>query len=88
MKTVLIAIVLMAASASAGAQTAHAVRGYTRADGTYVAPHYQSNPDATKLNNYSTQGNVNPYTGQPGTVDPYAPKPVENPYAFKPYKPN
>ena len=74
MKMVLIGFALAAVSASAGAQTAHEVRGYTKADGTYVAPHYQSNPDATRLNNYSTQGNVNPYTGQSGTVDPYAPK--------------
>ncbi|MGE5513850.1 MAG: hypothetical protein ACM31O_21695 [Bacteroidota bacterium] len=47
------------------------VRGYTRRDGTYVQPHYQTNPDGNKFNNYSTQGNVNPYTGKPGTVDPF-----------------
>ena len=88
MKMVLIGLVLAAVAASAGAQTAHGVRGYTKADGTYVAPHYQSNPDTTRLNNYSTQGNVNPYSGQSGTVNPYAPKPATNPYAFKPYKPN
>ena len=42
------------------------VRGYTRRDGTYVQGHYRSNADSTKLNNYSTQGNYNPYTGQQG----------------------
>jgi len=30
----------------------------------------QTNPNSTKLDNYSTKGNVNPYTGKPGTVDP------------------
>jgi hypothetical protein len=55
---------------SAGADTY--VNGYVRKDGTYVQPHYRTDPDSTKLNNYSTQGNVNPYTGQAGTVDPYA----------------
>ena len=48
----------------------HLVRGYERSDGTYVAPHYQTNPNATRNDNYSTRGNVNPYTGQPGTKAP------------------
>lgn len=56
------------------AQTAHAVRGYVRADGTYVAPHYQTNPNATQADNYSALGNVNPYTGAVGTRSP-APAP-------------
>jgi hypothetical protein len=47
------------------------VSGYTRSNGTYVAPHYRTAPDATKLNNWSTKGNVNPYTGKAGTKDPY-----------------
>jgi hypothetical protein len=47
------------------------VGGYVNKNGTYVAPHYQSPPDASKLNNYSTKGNVNPYTGKQGTRDPY-----------------
>ena len=46
------------------------VRGYTRRDGTYVQPHYRSAPDGNVYNNWSTRGNVNPYTGQPGTVNP------------------
>ena len=47
------------------------VRGYTRSDGTYVQPHYRSSPNSTTLDNYSTRGNTNPYTGKRGTVDPY-----------------
>ena len=39
------------------------VRGYTRSDGTYVAPHYRSSPNATRNDNWTTRGNVNPYTG-------------------------
>lgn len=46
------------------------VRGYTRQDGTYVAPHYRSSPNSTPLDNWSTRGNVNPYTGQQGTRSP------------------
>lgn len=47
------------------------VRGYTRKDGTYVPPHDRTAPNDTKLDNWSTKGNINPETGKPGTVDPY-----------------
>ncbi len=43
------------------------VRGYTRSNGTYVQPHYRSSPNNTKIDNWSTYGNVNPYTGSVGT---------------------
>jgi hypothetical protein len=43
------------------------VRGYTLPNGTYVAPHHRSSPDNSYNNNWSVQGNVNPYTGQQGT---------------------
>ena len=51
-----------------GASGSVRVGGYTRKDGTYVAPHYRSAPDGSFYNNWSTKGNVNPYTGTPGTV--------------------
>lgn len=47
--------------------SSHAVRGYTTRRGTTVAPHRQTNPDHTQRNNYSTKGNVNPWTGKTGT---------------------
>lgn len=47
------------------------VRGYHRKDGTYVQPHYRSDPDGDRSNNWSTRGNVNPYTGERGTKSPY-----------------
>jgi len=43
------------------------VKGYTKKDGTYVAPHHRSAPDSTKSNNWSSKGHINPYTGKPGT---------------------
>jgi hypothetical protein len=43
------------------------VRGYSRGNGTYVQPHYRSNPDGNRYNNWSTYPNVNPYTGRMGT---------------------
>jgi hypothetical protein len=54
---------------------AHGVRGHVKKDGTYVQPHQQTNPNKSKADNWSSQGNVNPYTGKAGTVDPYAPSP-------------
>lgn len=49
------------------------VKGYYRANGTYVAPHYRSDPDGIKSNNWSYPGNTNPYTGKTagGSVDSY-----------------
>jgi hypothetical protein len=46
------------------------VQGYTRGDGTYVAPSYRSSPDSSYNNNYSVRPNVNPYTGNYGTKAP------------------
>jgi hypothetical protein len=43
------------------------VDGYYKTDGTYVQPHYRSEPNNNSSDNWSTKGNVNPYTGQKGT---------------------
>jgi hypothetical protein len=71
MKKFVTIIALISVAAPALAAGSHYTRGYTRRDGTYVTPHYSTNPDSTKLNNWSTKGNYNPYTGKPGTIDPY-----------------
>jgi len=54
-------------SYSYGSRSDHSVSGYTRSNGTYVRPSHATNPDSTRNNNYSTKGNVNPYTGKFGT---------------------
>ena len=74
MKTTILRLVLAVGIILTGLLESSAqvrVRGYTRKDGTYVAPHYRSSPNSTKADNWSTKGNVNPYTGQPGTRNPY-----------------
>jgi hypothetical protein len=43
------------------------VRGYTRKDGTYVQPYRRSIGNSTRRDNWSTKGNINPYTGKKGT---------------------
>ena len=49
----------------------HYSSGYTTQSGTTVQPHYQTNSNNTQLDNYSTRGNVNPYTGAVGTRSPH-----------------
>jgi hypothetical protein len=48
----------------------HSVRPYVTKRGTYVPGHMQTNPNHTKRDNFSTKGNVNPYTGKAGTKNP------------------
>lgn len=71
MKRILLALVCFAALEVA----AHAewVNGYITWDGRYVPGYFRSPADGVFQNNYSTRGNVNPYTGQAGyrTYQPY-----------------
>jgi hypothetical protein len=69
MRLFILAVAALAVTSTASAQVY--VHGYTTKNGTYVAPHYRSSPDGNPYNNYSTVGNVNPYTGQAGTKNPY-----------------
>lgn len=69
MRLILTIALLLISSQAPAADTY--VNGYTKQDGTWVAPHYQTKPDNNAFNNYSSQGNVNPYTGKAGTIDPY-----------------
>jgi hypothetical protein len=62
----IIVLALSVVSLSAFAQVD--VSGYYKSNGTYVAPHHRTAPNSTISDNYSTKGNVNPYTGQAGTV--------------------
>jgi hypothetical protein len=70
----LIAALLIATfAATAWAQTY--VRPHVNKDGTYIEGHYRSAPNHTDSDNYSTKGNVNPFTGQDGTVIPKEDRP-------------
>lgn len=42
------------------------VNGYFKSNGTYVEPHFRSAPNGNPYDNYSTKGNINPYTGKSG----------------------
>lgn len=54
------------------------VSGYTKSNGTYVSGYTRSSADSLRTNNYSYQGNRNPYTGSIGTKS-YSP-------AYKSYR--
>lgn len=66
MKLVALAV-LAVVSAPSFAQREQQVDGHFRPDGSYVQPHYRTAPDNRLHNNWSAEGNVNPYTGQRGT---------------------
>lgn len=46
------------------------VRSYVRHNGRYVGPHFRTAPNHTRLDNWSTRRNVNPYTGKTGSRAP------------------
>ena len=48
------------------------VRGYFKpSTGKYVAPYFKTAPNKTKLDNFSTKGNYNPFTGKKGYASPF-----------------
>jgi hypothetical protein len=65
------AALVIALAISGGAQADQRTNGYMRQNGAYVNPYLRSNPNGTTFDNYSTRGNVNPYTGNRGYTSPY-----------------
>lgn len=66
-----LAIMFIILALFSGLYAATRVKGYYRKNGTYVQPHYRSNKNYTKYDNYSTKGNVNPYTEKKGYKKAY-----------------
>ncbi len=71
MKKVIATIVIALISLVALSQTPQYVNGYYRSNGTYVQGYYRTKANNTIRDNYSTKGNINPYTGQRGTKTYY-----------------
>lgn len=67
MKKLIFTIGLFGIISFASAQSTTTVKSYTKKDGTYVQGYQKTSTDKTNSNNYSTQGNYNPNTGQQGT---------------------
>ncbi|MDA9477881.1 hypothetical protein XI03_26050 [Bradyrhizobium sp. CCBAU 65884] len=79
MKQLLLVAAFVLAASTANAQyltgtgsnpSTHSSSGYTRSNGTYVAPYVATNPNGTQRDNFGTSGNVNPYSGQTGHRTP------------------
>ena len=77
MKKAFFFIAFLFAAATSFAQTSTYVSGYTNSNGTYVEGYNRTTPNTTRNDNYSTVGNVNPYTGTYGTkpADSYSVSP-------------
>lgn len=65
------------------AEALQRVKGYTTKKGTYVAPHLKSSPNKSRFDNFSTKGNINPFTGKKGTVNPFKTTPKKSINKFK-----
>jgi len=63
------------------------VHGYMRKNGTYVEGYRRSTPDHSFENNWSTKGNVNPYTGKIGTRVTPPGAPYSRSYSYRSYSP-
>ena len=71
MKKIFIAVLVVLFTTSlVYAGTVKVKSGVTKT-GTYKPPYVRTSPNNTKLDNWSTKGNTNPYTGKKGTVNPY-----------------
>ncbi len=71
----LVLALLVASSAeargySSGSGTTYVCPSVTRS-GTYRQGHYRTMPNSSKLDNWSTKGNVNPMTGNKGSKNPW-----------------
>ncbi len=76
MKKILIAILVMFVAVAVSSVVVEAktinVKGYYKPSiSRYVMPYYKTSPNKTKLDNYSTKGNYNPYTSKKGYTSPY-----------------
>jgi hypothetical protein len=70
MRRIIVMVAAITAAIAVGTQASRAdeyVSGYYRSNGTYVQPYMRSSPDNSVYNNYSYEGNLNPYTGQVGS---------------------
>ena len=56
---------------TAEARTVRVKSYYKPSTGRYVMPSYRTSPNRSRLDNWSTKGNYNPYTGKSGTRSYY-----------------
>ena len=71
--TIFIGVLLIAGSfaISTEAKTIKIKSYYKPSIGKYINSYYKTSPNKTKLDNWSTKGNSNPFTGKKGYAKPY-----------------
>jgi hypothetical protein len=67
MKSFIVSVVFLFLSVFSYAQSQTWVDGYYKKNGTYVQSHVRQTPNKTNHDNWSTQGQSNPYNGTQGT---------------------
>ena len=70
MKTIAIIAATLFIASPAIAKTV-VVKPHVTKQGTYKPVSFRTSPNATKIDNFGSKPNTNPYTGKKGTVDPY-----------------
>ena len=70
-KLILISLTIFALFGVSQAYASTRVSDYFKKSGTYVMSHYRSDADSTRINNWSSKGNYNPFTGKKGTKSPF-----------------
>ena len=66
MKKLILTFVMALIGVVAYSQNVVYVTTYIKANGTVVEGHYRSDKNNTVIDNWSTKGNINPYTGETG----------------------
>lgn len=74
MRVVIVGLAAALIAAPSMAAGSHRVKGYVTKNGTFVAQTRATNPNRTKVDNYSSKPNLNPYSSAAGTKDPFVPK--------------
>ena len=64
---VFVILVVLGFASPVLAKTVRVNSYYKPSTGRYVMPSYRTSPNKTKIDNYSTKGNYNPYSGKKGT---------------------
>ena len=64
-------------------QTPQYVNGYRKSNDKYVQGYYRTSVNNTVRDNYSTKGNVNPYTNKRGTRTYYFSNNYQKTYRYK-----
>jgi len=69
---ILVSVVLFLGASSFVEAKVSSVRGYYKpSTGRYVSPYFRTSPNSYKWDNYSSKGNINPFTSKKGYVSPF-----------------